>query len=331
MPSVFLAHAPADGPFAQELVNFLETGCDSVSFTPDTAIQPGFDLVSTAETGLLADVLVLLLSPASNPSRWVRKRWEPVLFPPASGTAARIAIVLLEECAFPPLLRRGLKFFDASGERLAAMRRMKRWLWGVQSGTTAAMPFSPDLENLYRDLADRPGTCTASGAMAARFAQQAEGDFAAVLWIPAHGRTFARIAGELGSQLELTLDGPLQENCERIRGVLSNRRCLLILDAPEVAVDDILPSGRSSVLFTSEPVRVVEDEWSHAAGRSLVHQGRLAEAYEVFYRLFNSGVEQESCARELVRICEHWDRLEEASGLRAHFRLPPEVQLRLFE
>jgi pentatricopeptide repeat protein len=327
--SVFLAHSAADAPFAEELSAFLEAGCDAVSLARDGLIKPGQDLLRAAETGQSADILILLLSPASNPPRWPRERWEP-LFARNQEADTRSAVFLLEECVFPALLRRGLSFFDATADRLPAMRRLKRWLLGIRLGASPAMTFSPDLELLYSALADKPGTLTASGAMAGRFAHQAARDFEAVLWIPAHGRTLAQIAGELGSRLQMTLDGPLEDNCRRIRDVLSSQRCLLILDAPQVPVDPLLPSGRTSVLFTSEPVHIVADVRSLAVARSLVTARRFAEADEIFRELLNSGVEPQSCARELVWICEHWDRIEEANDLRFLTGPSPAEQLRLF-
>lgn len=211
------------------------------------------------------------------------------------------------------------------------MRKLKRWLRGVQLGTCPGMAFSSDLEILYRVLADKPGIFTASGAMADRFARQADRDFEAVFWIPAHGRTLAQVVGELGAQLQLTLDGPLEDNCRRIRDVLSGKRYLLILDAPQAAVDPFMPSGRPSILFTREPVRIVEDAPSLAAARGLVSASRFAEAYELFYQLLDTGIEPEFCARELVWICEHWDRLDEAKALRFYSGHSPSEQLRLFQ
>ena len=121
------------------------------------------------------------------------------------------------------------------------------------------------------------------------------------------------------------------ENCGRIRELLSVKRCLLVLDAPQVAVDPILPPcGRTSVLFTSEPVRTVEDDRGLATGRALVSAGRFAEAYDILYEILNAGIEPKSCARELVWICERWDRHEEANALRFHFGPSPSEQLRLF-
>lgn len=310
-----------------ELTAFLESACD-VSIAADSAIRPGEDLIDLADTGLSCNVLVLVLSPASNPARWPRDRWEPVLFDDTAET--QIATFLLEECAFPALLRRQ-KFFDATAGWLAAMRRLKRWLWGLQAGVSPSMAFAPDLEVLYAELADKPGTLTVSGDAAERFAHQAIRDFAAVLWIPCHERSLLQIVGEIGAQLEMVLDGPsLDENCDRVRSVLSRRRCLLVLDAPQVAVEPLLPSGRASVLLTTEPVQIVADDRSLGVARTLAAAGRLAEAYEIFYELFHAEMETEACARELAWICEQWGRIDEANTLRFHFGPAPAEQLLLF-
>ena len=151
-----------------------------------------------------------------------------------------------------------------------------------------------------------------------------------VVWIPAHGRTLTQVIGELGSQLEVILDGQFEDNCYKIRDVLSSRRCLIVLDGLEVAVDTLLPTGRTSVLYTDKPTRLVENDRSFRAARNLVVARRFAEAYELLYQLMNAGIEPESCARELVWICEHWDRVEEANGLRFRCAREPSEQLRLF-
>jgi pentatricopeptide repeat protein len=128
----------------------------------------------------------------------------------------------------------------------------------------------------------------------------------------------------------MTLDGPPEDNCRRVRDMLSGRRCLLVLDAPQAALDPILPGGQTSILFTTEPVHIPIDEVSLAAGRALAAAGRLAEAYAVFQQLLKSGIEPQSCARELVWICERWDRLDEANALRSYFGPSPSEQLLLF-
>lgn len=192
------------------------------------------------------------------------------------------------------------------------------------------MAISPELEPLYITVGDQPGIATTLGTMAGHFARQALRDFEAVFWVAARGRSLLQIAGDLGSQLEMTLDGPLAENCGRIRDVLAGRRCLVVYDAPGVPLDAILPAGRTSVLFTEEAVRVVDDARDFTAARALVVARRFAEAYEILYELFNAGIETEACARELVWICEHWERVEEANELRFRCQPVSAEQMRLF-
>ena len=325
-----MAHAEADATAARELGAFLEVGCDVSFLGEDGLIGPGDDLIAAAENGLAADLLVLLLSPASNPARWVRERWEPVLFARAAEMGTRVAVVLLEECAFPALLRRGGGFCDATANRMAGWRRLKRWIWGIQLGTEPAMTFSADLEEIYQDVADRAGVGSASAETARRFAREASREFEAVIWVPAYGKSLAQVVCEAGAQLGMRLAGPVAEDCRVVKGVLSERRCLLVMDAPTVRVKPMLPDGRSSVLFTSEPEIILKEDPTVACARRLLGAGRVSEAHEMFRQLFDSGVETEQCARELVWIYEQWDRMDEANELRFLVGAAPAEQLRLF-
>jgi hypothetical protein len=322
--SVFAAHAAADEPFARELSLFLEFGCDRISVAADSAIRPGEDILCAAETGLSADFLLLLLSTASTLPKWPRDRWEPMLFGQAD---TQIGVVLLGPCSFPELFRRRLRFFDAtaSERRLGVLRRVKRWVRGHPEGS-----FSTDLEFLY-ELADRPGILTASGAEAGRFAREAAADFDAVCRIPALGRTLAQVAGELGVQLGMSLDGPLEDNCRRIRDLLAVKRCLVIFDAPQLTFEPLIPAGgRTSFLLIADAAPAAPLPKSPAAARGLVSAGRFAEAYELLHELFDAGIDSESCARELTWICDHWGWYVEAGLLWSTYRLPATEQLSLF-
>jgi hypothetical protein len=328
--SVFPAHHPADGASAHELAAFLEAGCDALCPLSDAAMRPGEDLLDAAERGLSADVLVLLISAASNLPDWPRDRWKSILLTGAAEAGTRVVVFLKEECVIPAGLRRPPKFFDATRTPVAALRRLKRWIKGIRVGTEPAMIFSPDLEDLYACLADQPGRTTASEALASRFAREAARDFEAVVRIRTHGRTLARIAGDLGAQLEMTLDGPVKDNCRRIREVLAARRCLLILDAPSPVCDPLLPDGHTSVLFVNDADPAPALPPTLADARKFLAARRYAEAYELLYLLLDAVVETETCARELVWICEHWDRYEEARALRSHIAPAPGEQLTLF-
>jgi hypothetical protein len=328
----FLAHAAADHEFALELAEFLEAGCDVTCYADEGMLPPGGDLLSKAEEGLAADVLMLLLSEDAWPARRSRQEWEPVLADQALEADAEVAAFLLSECHFPEVWRRR-NFFDGSRERRKAMRLVKRWFWQRRraSGTAPNTVFSRDLEPLYREIADRPGTSRITGEMAERFAREASEEFEAVLWVPAQERSLAQVSGELGAQLGVTLEGTAEDNCERIRDLLSSRRCLLVLDAPAGGHEEwLVPRGRTSTLTTADAVRMAPTPETFEYARELILAQRNAEAYELLHRLLEAEIAPEACARELTWICQEWGRVEEANALRFHFGPEPTAQLTLF-
>jgi hypothetical protein len=314
-----LIHAEADQSFASALSRFLEFGCNVVLERSETN-----RIVELAEEAQAAEIALLILSPNSWPHREPREAWEPLLENAAS--------VLLQDCPFPPLLRRR-NFFDATTDAQTARRLLKRWLWQREHRATHSLntTFSPDLEDLYQALADEAGTFRADADEAKRFFKEAGQEFEAALWIPAYNRTLAQVAGELGAQLELTLEGPVEQNVRRIQDLLATRRCLVVLDAPEPDVAaELLSPGRTSTLVTREPVNVIETPETLAQARKLLGARRYAEAYELLYRLLDAGVSPADCAHELSWICDHWNRPQESESLRYHYRLPPTEQLSLF-
>jgi hypothetical protein len=330
--TAFLAHSRADHDLASDLAGFLEFGCNLTCYVDDGEIGESQDLISKAEEGLCADVLVLLLSPSSSPTRWARERWEPVLFDQAKQSRVEVVTMLVRECSFPPLLRRR-NFIDATTNCLTARRLLKRWfrLRERESGAPPSSEMSADLEDLYSTLADRAGTLRVDGAAASRFAAEAEEEFEAVLWVPCQGRSLAQASGELGHQLGLTLDGPVNENCGRIRDLLASRRCLVVLDAPRAEISqELIAGGRTSTAVTHDAVKILETPETLFYARSLIAARRYAEAYEVLYRLLDAVIDPESCARELTWICEHWNRVNEANVLRFNYPSAEARQLMLF-
>ncbi len=330
--TLFLAHAAPDHEFACELADFLEFGCDVTCYSGDGLMAAGGDLLNKAQEGLAADILILLLSSASWPMRRPRQDWEPVLVDQARDANAEIAAILLEECPFPEVWRRR-NFFDASQNRRLAMRLVKRWFWQRrrEPGLPPSTAFSRDLEPLYREIADRAGVERIAGERAARFAREAAEEFETVFWVPGHRRSLAQLSGELGAQAGVALDGVAEENCMRIRNLLAERRCLLVLDAPHPEFADALtPSGRTSTLITEDPVQIAQTPESFKYARELAAMRRYAEAYELLHRLLDAETAPEACARELTWICEHWGRIEEANALRFYYGPEPATQLMLF-
>jgi hypothetical protein len=330
--TIFLAHAERDQGFARELAAFLEFGCDATCYLEEGAVAEGGDLIAKARDGLVADVLVLLLSEASWPARRPRQQWEPVLFDQAREAATEVVSIALGECPFPELLRRR-NFFDAATDPRAAMRKMKRWIWQRKRapGIAPGAVFSRDLEAVYAAVADEAGVMGVSGELATRFAREAAEEFEAVLWVSARHRSLAQVSGEIGDQLGLALEGTAEQNCAALREFLSDRRCLLVLDSPDAEhASAVIPGGRTSTLVTEEPASVVELPESFERARMLIESRRYAEAYELLYRLLDAEISPEACARELTWICEHWGRIEEANALRFYYGPEPSAQLTLF-
>ncbi len=104
MLTAFFAHARPDYDFASHLAGFLEFGCNLTCYVDDGQIGENQDLIAKAEEGLCADVLLLLLSPSSSPTRWVREHWEPVLFDQAKQGKVEVVTMLLRECSFPAVV-----------------------------------------------------------------------------------------------------------------------------------------------------------------------------------------------------------------------------------
>ena len=319
MTHLYLLHGEADRTFALQLASFLELGTNVMIERAEAA-----RILDYAEEAQAAEITLLLLSPSSWPSREPRQEWEPLL--------ENAATVLLADCPFPQLFRRR-SFFDATTQPAIAKRLLKRWLWQREERATHSVntTFSPELEDLYIALSDESGTLRTRGEEATRFFKEAGQEFEAALWIPCYNRTLPQVAGELGSQLGLKLEGTVDQNVRQILDLLAGRRCLLALDAPEpeVALELISP-GRTSTLVTTEPVQVAETPDTLQYARKLLMGRRYAEAYELLYRLLDAGNSTAECARELSWICEHWNRTEEMESLRYHYHLPPIEQMSLF-
>ena len=75
MLSVFLSHASQDKPFVRELASFLETDSQIKVWLDEREIQPGDNIVHKIEEGLEADIILLILSPDSVESNWVKEEW----------------------------------------------------------------------------------------------------------------------------------------------------------------------------------------------------------------------------------------------------------------
>lgn len=110
--NVFVSYSRVDEAFVSRLVGSLRTA--GISFWMDqTNITPGDRVTSAIQNGLLhARTLVLVLSPSSVASPWVRQEWETWLAIQVEDerhqredTPRRIIPVLYQDCDLPPFIK----------------------------------------------------------------------------------------------------------------------------------------------------------------------------------------------------------------------------------
>jgi hypothetical protein len=260
--TVFPCFAKEDSQVARDLAEFLERGASVRVFFEDGEIGPGETIVDKAADGLQASVILLILSPDSAPSRWVRQDWEPALLDQPRREGVKVATVLARSCEFPALLRRDV-FFDLTLDRLGAFREIKRWLMGLEPGRRdlecePARQMGVDgcgqeMEKLRQTLADGPGTAVLTGpaqtTLALEFARQSKRDFEGLVWLSCIGQTLASLAGDMASQLGMTLEGDVEANLREIGKFCAQRRLLVVLDDASEEAERLTPGGRSSTLL----------------------------------------------------------------------------------
>ncbi len=359
--SVFPCYAPEDRKTAAALAEFLERGADVEVMLEDGEIRPGEDLVSKARDARTADIILVLFSRNSLPPRWARAQWEDALLKEPESEGIRIAFARCDDCNPPAVLKPS---FDLRGSRLGGMREAKRWVRG--RGASWSPPEEPRdedhagyLEDLAIALADRPGfSVTASPALAYELARSCCEDFDEIFRLECAGRSLAALAGDLGAQLGLQLQGQTEENLERIAAFCRPRRYLILLEGG--GSDAFAFGGRCSTLFIEETgppsaseIRTCQQAlsepraaggWSEICrlarmGRRVTRDaGRLAECFEMMQQWNALAEEQEDLAaldesaREMVWILDAWDRSEEARALefRRAGRVDQQLPLDLF-
>lgn len=244
--SAILCHARDDTALAGEVAAYLEANCAlTVSLEP-VSRQEGPDLTDAVEIGLSADIVLVALSPASVPNPWKRERWEPVFLRQPGALGTRLACLLLRECRFPELFRRG-NFFDLSGDALLGMRALKRWVYGAGQPVPGG-----SFEDLRRRIADRPGVESGLAVEEARaFCRECGEDFEAVFQIDCARRSRAGILGDIAQALGLRLPDSSDRNRETLAAFCADRRCLFVFD--HLAEEDrefVNPGGKTSIIIT---------------------------------------------------------------------------------
>ena len=258
--SAIICHAPGDAAAVGEIAAYLEINCALT-----VSCEKKQDLIDAVEIGLSADIVLVALSPASAPNPWKRERWEPVFLRQPGVLGTRMACLLLRECPFPPLFRRG-SFFDLSGDSLNGMRAVKRWIYGLSQPVNGG-----NFEALRRRIADRPGVETDLGLEEAlAFSRECREDFEGVFRIDCARRSRAGILGDIGHALGLRLPDNAERNRTTLAGFCANRRCLFLFDhLAEEDRDVVELGGKTSIIFTQSelpdrrPLQELERLFTH--------------------------------------------------------------------
>ena len=333
--TVFPCYAAADRAIAANLAEFLERGADVRVFLDEGEMQPDQDLAAKTRDARVADIVLVLFSRESLPSRWPRAQWEAPMVTEPAEEDVRIAFVRCDDCVPPAVLKPRFEW------SLEGKRQIKRW---VRGHVPEAGRHTSDLELLGIAIADRPGLDTVdNSALALEFAREFRQDFDEVFRVECGGRSITALAGDLGIALGLSLSGPLEENLVRLREFCEPRRFLILLDDawPDV-VQPLVFGGRCSTLVASgectppesNELRLAQQaladpqvSWPEICrmartGRRIARDaGRVAELFEMMQQWHgmaedrgDRGVLDES-ARELIWILEGWGHTSEAMRL----------------
>jgi tetratricopeptide (TPR) repeat protein len=269
MPSVFLSHSSRDKPFVRELAAFLGQDPPMTVWLDEGEILPGQNIVDKIRQGLDSRFIILILSPDSIDSYWVREEWTDAFWDQTNNQQTKLIPVLYRDCTIPRLLR-NKKHFDLRNNHLTGFAQIKTFLLTQQpvapkhiNQLPTRPPLfigrEPELAELRRRLSEK-GTLVHIAEMAGKgktslakeFAHRYETDFDAVYWLPCESNNLTAIAGDLERQIGLSLGTDLDTLLRDLKHHCSQKRCLLILD--NVDGEDpakLIPGGAASVLVTT--------------------------------------------------------------------------------
>lgn len=296
-------------------------------------MRAGEDMAEKARQALGSNMALLLFSRQSIPARWPRAQWEDALVNEPVAAGVRVAFVRCDDCVPPRVLA---PMFEAS-----ALRAIKRWARGHMPVPQGPSARDGNLEVLGIAISDRPGAeWAADEEIARRFIRGFRQDFDAVLEVECGERSPAALAGDLGAQLELRMEGDVESNLAYLREFCSARRLLIALKDPNDAPLEF--GGRASTLRfpgtiiepRDESIRGIQralrerpadwPEYCRMArlGRRLTRDaGRIAECHEMMAQWHAAAEARgdlkalDESARELVWILESWGRADEAYKL----------------
>lgn len=129
--AVFISHATADGAVAERIAMGLKV-FGYRSWYAEWEFQAGDSIVGRIESALAqSDVLLVLLSPRSVASEWVRRELNSALMAQLSGQDVVVIPIVIEDCEIPPLLQ-DIFYIDFRGDfeqglyrLLGSLRRLR--------------------------------------------------------------------------------------------------------------------------------------------------------------------------------------------------------------
>jgi hypothetical protein len=302
--SAIICHAAEDSALVGEIAAYLEINCALT-----VSREEGQDLIGAVEIGLSADIVLVALSPASAPKQWKREKWEPVFLHQPGVLGTRIACLLLRECSFPPLFRRA-NFFDLSGDSLAGIRAVKRWIYGSPDPVTSGR-----FETLRRRIADRPAVEAGLDLEeAVAFSEECREDFEGVFRIDCARRSRAGILGDIAHALGLRLSDSAERNRTSLIAFCANRRCLFLFDHLAEEDRDVVDlGGKTSIIFTQSPMP--ERRPLAELERLFTHWPRHPDEC---LRLLGDAADRPSIGFAVLALLKNFDRLAEACEILAH-------------
>jgi len=269
MVSVFLSHSSKDKPFVRELADFLEKDGEIKVWLDERQIAPGQNIVACIAEGLDADFILLILSPDSVESNWVKEEWTDAFWEQTNSRKTKLVGVLYRDCRIPRLLR-NKKYFDLRTNQPDGFREIRTFLLSQQPAAPRRVNYLPVRPPIFigreqelaglRERLRQPGALVSVAEMAGRgkttlaleFAHRHQQDFEAVYWLPCESSSLASLAAELARLLGLKLEGDLPRVVAELKQFCGGKRCLLILDNVEdESPGALIPGGAASVLVTT--------------------------------------------------------------------------------
>ena len=247
---VFVCYSPADQQIAETLKARLDRGAEANVWLEPCGRGTNQTMANAWDGGLSSAGILLLVSPDAIPERPRIEDWRPLLQHLERNAAPPLGTLLLNACAYPPLLERR-RFFRWSDGAATVLRKLERWVIGLQQGDPPSFVPAPiarfeesehELDDLWTALVDEPGTFLLDGntALAQEFAHRASGHFRDIIWIACGERSQASIIGEIACQLRSSVDA--------VPELLRKHRLLLVLDDLRTDEFEIPAGGRTSVL-----------------------------------------------------------------------------------